>query len=339
MRSPSVTKSTTPERTTLAHQIIVAVPALNEAGFIADCLSSLGLDAPEMAQVAFVVADGGSTDGTAQIVTQMARTRDNLHLLDNPARLQSAGVNAVAACPVAQARSILVRCDAHALYPEGYVLGLAASLQASEAASVVVAMDAAGSTCFARGAAWIVDTPLGSGGASHRGGRQSRFVDHGHHAAFDLELFSKIGGYDATFSHNEDAEFDRRLGKEGGRIWLDADLRLTYFMRATPRALARQYYNYGRGRMRTLQKHGDRPKLRQMLPVVLLGICVLSLLSGALIHPWGYAGVLGYGLILLSASIWMLARKRALCGLWAGVALGVMHLSWALGAVRMRFSG
>ena len=333
MQSPRQTNSAA-----RARQIIVAVPALNEVDFIADCLTSLGLDAPEMADVIFVVADGGSTDGTQDIVRDMARARGNLHLMDNPAKLQSAGVNAVAVSALAEERRILVRCDAHAVYPDGYVMNLAASLEASEAASVVVAMDAAGKTCFARGAAWIVDTPLGSGGASHRGGRQSRFVDHGHHAAFDLKPFSAIGGYDASFSHNEDAEYDRRLREAGGRIWLDADVRLTYFMRPTPRLLARQYYTYGRGRMRTLLKHADRPKLRQMLPVVLLFICALSLLAGALIHPLGFAGVIGYGLILLSASLWVALQKRSLCGLWAGVALGVMHLSWAVGALRMWLS-
>ncbi len=329
-----MTETTSSNRTRLGRRIIIAVPALNEAGFITDCLTSLGLDAPDMAEVIFVVADGGSTDATRDIIAEMAKTRPNLHLLDNPARLQSAGVNAVAQSSLAEGREVLVRCDAHAVYPAGFVLDLAASLDASEAASVVVAMDAAGKSCFAKGAAWIVDTPLGSGGASHRGGRQSRFVDHGHHAAFDLALFRELGGYDPEFSHNEDAEFDRRLGAEGGRIWLDADVRLTYFMRATPWGLARQYYNYGRGRMRTLLKHGDRPKLRQMLPVALLGICVLSLLAGLLVHPLGYLGLLGYGLILLGASLWIAAQKRSICGLWAGLALGVMHLSWAVGAVR-----
>ena len=321
-----------------ASQIIVAVPALNEADFIAACLTSLGLDTPEMAQVIFVVADGGSTDGTRDIVADMAQSRGNLHLLDNPAKLQSAGVNAVATSNMAEGRRILVRCDAHAVYPDRFVLDLAASLDAAQAASVVVAMDAAGKTCFAKGAAWIVDTPLGSGGASHRGGKASRFVDHGHHAAFDRESFNEIGGYDARFSHNEDAEYDRRLTEAGGRIWLDAGIRLTYFMRPTPRALARQYYTYGRGRMRTLLKHGDRPKLRQMLPVVLLCICILSLGAGALIHPWGFAAVLGYGAILLGASLWVATRHRSLCGLWAGVALGLMHLSWAVGAIRMWLS-
>ena len=41
--------------------------------------------------------------------------------------------------------------------------------------------------------------------------RKSGYVDHGHHAAFRAASFKAIGGYDETFSHNEDAEFDGAL--------------------------------------------------------------------------------------------------------------------------------
>ncbi len=40
-----------------------------------------------------LVVDGGSTDGTQFIVGRMARRMHRLQLLDNPKRLQGAGVN------------------------------------------------------------------------------------------------------------------------------------------------------------------------------------------------------------------------------------------------------
>jgi succinoglycan biosynthesis protein ExoA len=45
-----------------------------------------------------------------------------------------------------------------------------------------------------------------------------RFVEHGRHALIRLDAFRAVGGYDATQSHNEDAEFDYRLTGNGGRI-------------------------------------------------------------------------------------------------------------------------
>jgi succinoglycan biosynthesis protein ExoA len=231
-----------------------------------------------------------------------------------------------------------VRCDAHAVYPENYVVSVAQSLNQRAVASLVVPMDAVGKTCFQRANAWIVDTPLGSGGSAHRGGRKSMFVDHGHHAAFDLKTFLHLGGYDETFSHNEDAEFDKRLRDAGGRIFLDADVRLSYLPRASASALARQYFNYGKGRARTILKHGERPRLRQMIPPATLVAC-LSGLAISPLSPWGLILPGGYLGVLALASVAVAVKRKSACGLLAGAVSAIMHMSWAAGFFRQILSG
>ena len=190
-------------------------------------------------------------------------------------------------------------------------------------------MDSTGQTAFARAAAWVVDTPLGSGGSAHRGGRMSGPVDHGHHAGMDLGWFRQIGGYDPGFSHNEDAEYDHRLRLAGGAIWMQSDIRLDYVMRPTFSALARQYWNYGRGRARTVLKHRMRPKLRQLIPAVNLVGMILALMV-ALVWPWALLWPLAYGVALIGVSL-VGAQKIGLGGLWAGPALLAMHNFWAAG--------
>ena len=155
-------------------------------------------------------------------------------------------------------------------------------------------------------------------------------MDHGHHAAFDLEWFRRIGGYDPTFSHNEDAEYDRRLRVAGGRIWLDARIRLSYVMRATLKSLCRQYLNYGRGRARTIFKHRMRPRTRQIVPAVNV---VFLALSGAIGLAWApaFLGLVAYVGLLIGSSLVCAVRLGSTAGLLAGPALGAMHLSWGLG--------
>ncbi len=312
--------------------ILVVIPVLNEAAHIEDCIRSLMAGDPRLTEARFVVADGGSTDGTAEIVRRLFGEFPNLGLIANPKRLQSAAVNLAARLSGA-GRSILVRCDAHAVYPAGYVTKVADSLRRRGVASIVVPMDAVGQSCFQRANAWIVDTPLGSGGSAHRGGRESSFVDHGHHAGFDLAAFLAAGGYDETFSHNEDAEFDKRLCKAGGRIFLDADIRLAYLPRATVAALAKQYFNYGKGRARTILKHRETPRLRQMIPPATLVACLVGLLI-APFSLWGLILPGGYLALLAAASLFVAAARRSLCGLIAGPASGIMHMSWAAGFFR-----
>ncbi|SMO91236.1 glycosyltransferase family 2 protein [Paracoccus laeviglucosivorans] len=320
-------------------EVLIVVPALNEAAAIEPCLRSLMAGDPRLMQADVVVADGGSRDATREIVARLSSEFPNLRLIDNPARLQSAGINhAVRLCATPQHR-ILLRADAHALYPPGYAMRAADLLVEHDCASVVVPMDSRGKTCFQRAAAWIVDTPVGSGGSAHRGGRASGEVDHGHHAAMRLDWFHRVGGYDASFSHNEDAELDHRLRKAGGRIWLAADLRLDYWMRPTMKKLARQYWNYGRGRARTVTKHAMRPRMRQIAPAVNLVLIAGGLLLAALGALFGLGGLVGLGLawpmlyltVLVGASLAMAFRHSSTCGLWAGPALAAMHVPWGAG--------
>ncbi len=313
-----------------AESVLVAVPAFNEGAHIRDCLTSLFAD-PWLTGARVVVADGGSTDDTCAVVTAMIADHPALCLVHNPGRVQSAAINTVVSDCANEQTRFVVRCDAHATYPPRFVARVAEALAAwPDAASVVAPMDAVGDNCFQRAAAWVADTPLGSGGSAHRGGRRSGWVDHGHHAGFRIEWFRQIGGYDESFSHNEDAEFDRRLTQAGGRIRLDADIRLDYRMRPTLGGLARQYWRYGRGRARTVCKHQMRPRLRQLIPALNLAGLVLAV---ALAPVWPSFLVLpaAYAAVLVGVSVVAAVRLGSVCGLWAGIALGAMHNFWGAG--------
>lgn len=316
----------------LPEAILVAIPTLNEEAHIETCIRSLLTGDDRLANIQVVVADGGSSDRTVEIVDTLSAEFPNLSVIDNPKRLQSAAINKVAANAGNKIKH-LIRCDAHSIYPPGFVTQVADAMVRTEAASVVVCMDAVGTSCFQKANAWIVDTPLGSGGSAHRGGTASGYYDHGHHAGFNLEYFRKIDGYDESFSHNEDAEYDHRLALAGGKIWLDADIRLSYLPRPSVRSLAKQYYAYGRGRARNLIKHKAKPKLRQLAPVVnLLGLVTAGI--GALVFPLFAAYPAVYLAALLAASVFMALKHKSACGLLAGLASGTMHIAWAAGFLR-----
>jgi succinoglycan biosynthesis protein ExoA len=310
--------------------ILAVIPALNEARHIETCIRSLMTGSPDLRRVPLLVADGGSSDETVAIVEGLKGEFPNLGVIHNPKRLQSAALNLAAINHAVPEQRILVRCDAHSIYPPDFILNVARSLVNAGAASLVVPMDAVGETCFEKANAWIVDTPLGSGGAAHRGGKASGWVDHGHHAGFNLDWYRRIGGYDETFSHNEDAEYDARLAQAGGSIYLDAGIRIKYIPRGDTGRLWKQYFGYGKGRARNALKHGSKLKLRQTAPILALAGSVAGLAASlvywpAMILPAGYAG------ILLLASLWTAWKYKSACGLMAGLAAGTMHMAWAAG--------
>lgn len=313
-------------------QALIVIPCLNEEAHLPGLLDQL---LKQSGAATIVVADGGSTDQSRAIVRQLAAQHSNLILLDNPRRIQSAGMN-LAVQRFGAAHRWLVRIDAHCLYPDHYAATLIARAQATGASSVVVPMVTDGKACFQSAVAAAQNSRLGTGGAAHRHMGHGQWIEHGHHALFDLSLYCQAGGYDEAFSHNEDAELDKRLSALGGRIWLEPACALTYFPRRTPRALLRQYRGYGYGRAQNVARHRTPLRLRQAVPVPLAPAGVIGTLALMLsmVEPW--AALLAVPMLLwLSAcaayGVVLAVKERSGCVLLSGLALSIMHFGWSMG--------
>jgi succinoglycan biosynthesis protein ExoA len=308
------------------------MPALNEEHYIADAIGSV-LPAASAIPYELLVMDGGSTDRTAAVVEAMSAANPRIRLIHNPRRTQSAAMN-IAAEVCDPGATVIVRADCHAHYPAGFVENCVASLASAKSASVVVSMRAVGRSPVQRAIAAAQNSRLGNGGSRHRRASQSGYVEHGHHAAFDRDTFRSLGGYDETAPFNEDAEFDERLRRAGGLIYLDGRLTIDYYPRSTFSSLARQYYRHGWGRANTLLKHAMRPKIRQMLPVAVFLMCVASLLAWPLVGPAALLPTASYVIAALLWGLLMAVRAREPDLAMAGVAAVTMHMSWAFGFLK-----
>jgi succinoglycan biosynthesis protein ExoA len=311
----------------IADGALVVIPCLNEEASIAGVVNA-ALKDRDRQRLLVVVADGGSRDGTRNIVAKMARTIPNVRLMDNPLRLQSAGVN-LAAELFGNGYRWLVRMDAHARYPDHYVSHLVQEAEQRNVQSVVVAMHSQGRHWFQKAVALAQNSLIGAGGSPHRHHGVAGYVDHGHHALFNLAFFRALKGYNQNQSHNEDAEFDARLARAGGKLWLTRNVSVIYYPRAQADELYRQYRNYGRGRALTLLRHKTKPKLRQLLPAAVLPAALLlpfvafSPLAALPFTLW-IAACLLYG-----AGLGIKTRKSH--GFAVALAAMIMHFAWSAG--------
>lgn len=312
---------------------LIVVPTLNEARHIGPLLAHLLVEAAAM-DARIIVADGGSTDGTPAIAAAIAAANPRVALIHNPKQIQSAAMN-LAVAVYGDDADYVIRIDAHGRYPADYCRVLVAQADLLGVHSVVVPMTTVGQGMFQRAVATAQNSMVGTGGSAHRTGKVAQQVDHGHHALMRIAAFRAVQGYDETFRFNEDAELDFRLGKAGYRVWLTDATAMTYFPRATAAGLFKQYFGYGGGRARNILKHRMKPRLRQMVPLVILPAVLLAALS--LVH-WGF---------LIPAAVWCLAclglgavaaRQHAkdyglpiMQAPLVGVAAMIMHFAWSSG--------
>jgi succinoglycan biosynthesis protein ExoA len=286
--------------------VTIGIPCLNEERHIEHCVrDALAQDYPaECLEV--LVADGGSTDRTREILTALTTEDPRFRWLHNPGRLQSCGMNEV----IRVARGdVLIRLDAHAEYARDYVLRCVEVLQRTGAENVGGAARAKAVTPFQRCLCAALGSALGVGNSAYRSADREGFVDTVFNGAFRREVFERVGLYDPRAVTNEDAELNQRILEAGGSIYLSRDIVAYYFPRSSLRELARQYYRYGQGRARTLLKHRKLVTIRPLVPflTVMGGVVLLASAPQATL-TWAAFGA--YALVT-GAEALRVARRHA----------------------------
>src|ERR1700738_2059603 len=95
----------------------VLVPVLNEESHIAATVAAMR-EQRFVGRLEFLLADGGSTDATRQILGELAREDPRIRVLENPRRGTPSGLNVA----LRHARGKWVaRMDAHSEYPADYL--------------------------------------------------------------------------------------------------------------------------------------------------------------------------------------------------------------------------
>ena len=213
---------------------IIIIPSYNEQPYIATLIDYLIEDLAIQVtdeEPLIIIADGGSSDGTQEIIKTYASKYASVKYLYNPGKLQSCAIN-LAVATYADKAKYLIRLDVHADYPPGYVSVLVQEAQDKQADAVVVSMDTQAKSSMQAVIATAQNSVLGNGGSGHRNNLiEGCWIDHGHHALMAVKAFRKVKGYDESFSHNEDAELDHRLIQAENKIWLTAKTNIIYYPR------------------------------------------------------------------------------------------------------------
>jgi glycosyltransferase involved in cell wall biosynthesis len=257
--------------------VSILIPMRNEERYIGTCLDSvLANDYPED-KLEIIVVDGMSDDQSQVIVEHYSRQHPFIHLLENPQRIQSAALN----IGIANARGeILVRMDAHTIYAPDYVSKCVTTLLRSGATNVGGMQAPNGENYASRSIAAAVSSPFAAGDAKYRYGNKETWVDTVFLGCWRRKDMVELGGFREDCGVNEDYELNYRLRKNGGTILFSPEIKCTYFVRPSVKALWRQYFRYGWSRIRTLKLHPGSLRWRQLVPPLFALLFILSALTG-----------------------------------------------------------
>lgn len=318
------------------------MPVLNEAPYLEAAVASI-LTQPYAGEAEIILALGESTDGTDAIAERLAAADPRIRIVRNPGTDIPIGLNRAIE---ASAAPVIIRVDAHTELGEGYTARSIQTLRRTGAASLGGLMQAVGRGGVQAAVARAYNSRFGLGGGAYHGGDdvQEGPAESAYMGVMRREAIRAVGGYDETLRRGEDWEFNQRLIRAGYLVWLDPELRVSYWPRSSWGRLARQFYSTGVWRAELVRRLGTGNPVRFFAPPLLLLSVVVSIvvlplhLTGVLHGWWGwlialvYLGPLLYLGLLTAAVLTGSGRRGALPDrLRFARALATMHLSWGLG--------
>ncbi len=251
--------------------VTVGIPVLNEEDHIERVVSGfLATEYPYLVEV--LVADGGSTDRTREIVRQLSEKDSRVKLVDNPDKFQSFALNRM----IEQAEGdIFLRADGHCIYQEDYLLKNIEVFVNTDAKNVGGAQRYVAKNAIQAGTALAVKSFLGNGGAKYMDENYEGYADTVFLGCFWTEDLRKIGGFNTKNITNQDSELNLRLAQiYGESVYVSPDIKSWYFPRSSIFKLFKQYFRYGRGRFLTKVLHPKRTPIRGLIPFI--AICLLT---------------------------------------------------------------
>ena len=307
--------------------VSVILPILNEERDLSECISAI-LQQKYDGKFEVILALGPSTDNTNQIAKSLAQSDSRIKLVDNPTGKTAAALNLAIA---AASFEIICRIDGHAEISDTYIKTAVEIMDQTGAVNVGGLMNAAAESGFQSVVARAMRSRIGVGASKFHTGGEAGAADTVYLGTFKKSAILQAGGFDEKYIRAQDWELNHRLRLNGGVIWFDPKLVVTYRPRDTFGKLAKQYFEYGRWRRAVSRKHQGTVNYRYLAPPIALVINLLSIILGLLFNSLFFIPALTYLSIIIVSSLFIgksIYEKISLPSV-----LITMHASWGFGFI------
>lgn len=307
--------------------VTVILPILNEEADLQNCISAI-LKQDYAGEIEIILALGPSKDNTNQIARNLAAADKRIKLVNNPTGQTAKGLNLAIA---ESSFEIICRIDGHSEISNSYLKTAVSIMQEKGAVNVGGLMHADGQSGLQRTIAQAMRSKLGVGASKFHTGGKAGPSDTVYLGTFKKSAILAAGGFDERYIRAQDWELNHRMREQGGLIWFDPRLVVTYRPRKSLSKLAKQYFQYGRWRRVISRQHPKTTNFRYLAPPVALVINLLSVVFGVLVAKIFFLPVLIYMTILIIGGLFI--GRNIADKLLMPIVFATMHLSWGAGFI------
>ena len=316
-------------------KVSLIIPCYNEEKNIQDLLAAVCEQNFPLTDLEVIIADGMSSDKTREKIQEFIGSVPELsvRVIDNPNRSIPSALNLALEAAVGE---YIMRMDAHSQPHPNYIRYCLKALEENKGDNVggMIRVKQKDQGWIAQSIAVAASHPLGVGDARYRTGTKAEEVDTVPFGAFHSSLIDKVGGFDESLLCNEDYEFNARIRKMGGKIWLDPEIKASYISRSTLTDLAAQYWRYGFWKAKMLIQYPRTLRWRQLAGLFVLSWFVWGSLS--IWFTWARRLLIAQAIVYIGALLFAgiksaLDKKKLYLVIGLPLAISTMHFSWGTG--------
>ncbi|MBB5134764.1 glycosyltransferase involved in cell wall biosynthesis [Thermocatellispora tengchongensis] len=304
------------------------MPVLNEERHLREAVRQVLAQAYD-GPIEVVLAVGPSHDRTQEVADALAAEDPRVRVVPNPTGRTPNALNAAIG---ASTCDIVARVDGHAMLPGDYLKVAVETLERTGADNVGGIMAAEGITPFQKAVARAMTSKIGVGGARFHTGGEAGPADTVYLGVFRRSALERVGGYDEHFQRAQDWEMNHRIRETGGLVWFEPRMRVTYRPRPNVRALAKQYFHYGRWRRVVARTHAGTINMRYLAPP----LAVLAMAAGLAVSPFFWPGLLipgAYVAAILGGTVVTGRGLEPAALVRLPLVYATMHISWGWGFI------
>lgn len=244
-----------------------------------------------------VIIDGGSRDGTLDIIKELQDTynSDNfsIRVVPNPKKILATGWN----IGILSAKGeYVVRLDAHATAEADFIQKSIDTMQRVDAVCVGGKLTSKSLNGEDNVISYVLSSPFGVGNSSFRVSEEEGYADTAVYGLYKKEIFKRAGYFDEKMVRNQDIEMHSRIKKMGGKFYFNPAIKSTYYTRNTVKKMLKQAYGNGQWNMVLLKRGSGALSLRHMVPFAFV-LSIIGAIGLGFIHPLFW--LLGATVVLL----------------------------------------
>jgi GT2 family glycosyltransferase len=312
--------------------ISVVIPCRNEERNIAECVNAIYSSKLDD-ELEVLVIDGMSDDGTRRVISELQKDHPTLRLVENEKKVTPVAFNLgireskgdyvqivgarqiISADYLAKAKQTLID------KPDVWCVGgmVENVYQSEESERIGLAMGSS----------------FGVGGGNFRILKDSTYVDTVGTPMYPSHVFDKIGLFDESLLRNQDDEYNYRLTKAGGKIYLNTEVVIKYYVRASVKKLFKQYMQYGYWKVYVNKMHATVTTIRQLIPFLFVTGLILGAVLSIFVPYFVWVYLAGLGLYLLMALLFGIRAGKSIGqGVKIAMIFPVLHLSYGWGYLK-----